>query len=69
MRKLAITAESVVLVTFLVMNLDRWLKAILFWLFYNLRIPSQIESPLQGRPVMLRNLIQIECKRCALIAF
>ena len=50
MCKLASTAETSVLVTFLVMNLERWLKAILFWLFYNLRIPSQIRNPLQGRP-------------------
>jgi hypothetical protein len=49
MCKLASTAESAVLLTFLVMNLERWLKAILFWLFYNLRIPSQIGTPLPGR--------------------
>ncbi|MCF8025774.1 MAG: transposase [Desulfobacteraceae bacterium] len=48
MCKLASTAESAVLVSFLVVNLGRWLKAILFWLFYNLRIPSQIGSPLQS---------------------
>jgi hypothetical protein len=44
MCKLATTAGTAVLVTFLVINLDRWLTAILLWFFYNLRIPSQIES-------------------------
>ena len=35
MSKLAVTSESAILVTFLVMNLERWLKAIIFWLFYH----------------------------------
>ncbi|HKL83627.1 MAG TPA: IS5 family transposase [Desulfobacter sp.] len=35
MSKLASTSESAILVTFLVMNLERWLKAIIFWLFYH----------------------------------
>jgi hypothetical protein len=33
MSKLANTSESAICLVFLVMNLERWLKAILFWLF------------------------------------
>jgi len=50
MCKLASIAESPVLVSFLVMNLESWLKAAFFWFFYHLRILSPIGSPVQGRP-------------------
>ena len=36
MSKLARTSESAIFMIFLVMNLERWLKAILFWLYKNL---------------------------------
>jgi hypothetical protein len=43
MSKLARTSESAIWIIFLVMNLERWLKAILFWLFKNLDIRSLFE--------------------------
>ena len=47
MCKLARTSESAILLTFLVMNLDRWLKAILFWLFYHMKLQAQHSSQME----------------------
>jgi IS5 family transposase len=47
MCKLAQTAESAILLTFLVMNLARWLSAILFWLFYQLNIRVEFDAHLR----------------------
>jgi transposase, IS5 family len=47
MCKLARTSESAILLTFLVMNLDRWLKAILFWLFYQWHFQTQDEHQIK----------------------
>ena len=46
MSKLARTSESAMWIIFLVMNLERWLKAILFWLFKNLDFRSLFEREL-----------------------
>jgi len=46
MSKLAQTSESAIWIIFLVMNLERWLKAILFWLFKNLNFGLLSEQEL-----------------------
>jgi IS5 family transposase len=46
MSKLAQTSESAIWIIFLVMNLERWLKAILFWLFKKLDFRSLFEREL-----------------------
>jgi transposase, IS5 family len=43
MSKLARTSESAIFIIFLVMNLERWLKAILFWLYKNLDFGTLFE--------------------------
>lgn len=44
MSKLARTSESAIWIIFLVMNLERWLKAILFWLFKDLNFMALAEN-------------------------
>jgi hypothetical protein len=41
-----LTAESAILLTFLVMKLARWLSAILFWLFYQPNILVEFDAHL-----------------------
>jgi len=47
MCKLARTTESAILLTFLVMNLNRWLKAILFWFFCHTKLQPRHSSQME----------------------